>query len=179
MRKRKPASQLGMDSNVTRRDFLNGVGITVGASLLGADPFLLETSGSPMLLSHRKRTPTTTRLQKPACVAVTWARLKSRPALLQIFRPESLQVDELLQRGTFFEFRAANRLLLGYGGTQFDRGAGTLQRGSHWTSQGNRYRRQGNVRCRQTRSGSRSSFDTRSGHSNSYRGSRTQRSAPP
>jgi spermidine dehydrogenase len=47
MGKRKPASQLGMDSNVTRRDFLNGVGITVGASLLGADPFLLETFGVP------------------------------------------------------------------------------------------------------------------------------------
>ena len=47
MRIRKPASQLGMDSNVTRRDFLNGVGITVGASLLGADPFLLETFGVP------------------------------------------------------------------------------------------------------------------------------------
>jgi spermidine dehydrogenase len=39
--------QLGVGSNITRRDFLNGVGITVGASLIGPNPFLLETFGVP------------------------------------------------------------------------------------------------------------------------------------
>jgi spermidine dehydrogenase len=34
-----------MSSNITRRDFLNGVGITVGSSLLGTDPFLLNVFG--------------------------------------------------------------------------------------------------------------------------------------
>jgi len=39
--------QLGMGSRITRRDFLNGVGITVGASLCAENPFLVETFGVP------------------------------------------------------------------------------------------------------------------------------------
>ncbi len=42
MSRKKRERDLGMTSNITRRDFLNGVGITVGASLLGYDPFLLD-----------------------------------------------------------------------------------------------------------------------------------------
>src|SRR6266480_2428042 len=38
---------LGMGSNITRRDFLNGVGITVGSSLLRSNPFLLSVFGVP------------------------------------------------------------------------------------------------------------------------------------
>src|SRR5580693_269858 len=38
---------LGMNSNITRRDFLNGVGITVGSSLLGSNPLLLNVFGVP------------------------------------------------------------------------------------------------------------------------------------
>jgi hypothetical protein len=38
MDKEKRERELGMGSHITRRDFLNGVAITVGASLLGVDP---------------------------------------------------------------------------------------------------------------------------------------------
>jgi len=38
---------LGMDSNITRRDFLNGIGIAVGARFIGPDRFFLETFGVP------------------------------------------------------------------------------------------------------------------------------------
>ena len=38
---------LGMDSNITRRDFLNGVGIAVGATFISPDRFFLETFGVP------------------------------------------------------------------------------------------------------------------------------------
>jgi spermidine dehydrogenase len=47
MSKKTRERELGMGSNITRRDFMNGVGITVGASLMGANPFLLETFGVP------------------------------------------------------------------------------------------------------------------------------------
>lgn len=39
--------RLGMGSPINRRDFLNGVGITVGASFVRGDRFLLETFGVP------------------------------------------------------------------------------------------------------------------------------------
>ena len=38
---------LGMDSNITRRDFLNGIGMAVGATFIGPDRFFLETFGVP------------------------------------------------------------------------------------------------------------------------------------
>jgi spermidine dehydrogenase len=47
MSRKKRDRDLGMNSNITRRDFLNGVGITVGSSLLGCDPFLLDVFGVP------------------------------------------------------------------------------------------------------------------------------------
>jgi hypothetical protein len=34
-----------MGSDIVRRDSLNGIAITVGASFLGADPFLLDAFG--------------------------------------------------------------------------------------------------------------------------------------
>src|SRR5262245_59525143 len=39
--------RLGMGSPITRRDFLNGVAITVGGSLVDGNRFLLETLGVP------------------------------------------------------------------------------------------------------------------------------------
>lgn len=47
MPSKKRDRQLGMGSRITRRDFLNGVGITVGASLCAENPFLVETFGVP------------------------------------------------------------------------------------------------------------------------------------
>jgi spermidine dehydrogenase len=47
MSRKKRDRDLGMNSNITRRDFLNGVGISVGSSLLGCDPFLLDVFGVP------------------------------------------------------------------------------------------------------------------------------------
>ena len=39
--------ELGMQENITRRDFLNGVSVAVGASLLAANPLWLEAFGVP------------------------------------------------------------------------------------------------------------------------------------
>jgi hypothetical protein len=39
--------ELGMQQKITRRDFLNGVSFTVGASLLAANPMWLEAFGVP------------------------------------------------------------------------------------------------------------------------------------
>jgi spermidine dehydrogenase len=39
--------ELGMEREISRRDFLNGVSIAVGASLVGADPTWLEAFGVP------------------------------------------------------------------------------------------------------------------------------------
>jgi spermidine dehydrogenase len=47
MNRKKREHELGMASNIARRDFLNGVGIAVGASLIGKNRFLLETFGVP------------------------------------------------------------------------------------------------------------------------------------
>ena len=47
MSRKRRDRDLGMSSNITRRDFLNGVGITVGSSLLSSNPFLLNVFGVP------------------------------------------------------------------------------------------------------------------------------------
>lgn len=47
MGREKRERDLGMGLNIARRDFLNGVAIMVGASLLGPDPFLLDAFGVP------------------------------------------------------------------------------------------------------------------------------------
>ena len=47
MSRKRHHRDLGMTSNITRRDFLNGVGITVGSSLLRYNPFLLNVFGVP------------------------------------------------------------------------------------------------------------------------------------
>src|SRR5438309_3895638 len=47
MSRKRRDRDLGMSSNITRRDFLNGVGITVGFSLLGTDPVLLDVIRVP------------------------------------------------------------------------------------------------------------------------------------
>src|SRR5438552_14072876 len=47
MSRKRRDRDLGMSSNITRRDFLNGVGITVGSSLLGTDPVLLDVIRVP------------------------------------------------------------------------------------------------------------------------------------
>ena len=47
MSRKRRDRDLGMTSNITRRDFLNGVGITVGSSLLDSNRFLLNVFGVP------------------------------------------------------------------------------------------------------------------------------------
>jgi spermidine dehydrogenase len=47
MSRKKRERGMGMNPKITRRDFLNGVGITIGAPLLGYDPFLLDVFGVP------------------------------------------------------------------------------------------------------------------------------------
>jgi spermidine dehydrogenase len=58
MRKKRRERDLGMSSNITRRDFLNGVGITVGSSLLGSNPFLLNVFGVPDSAFAPEKDPT-------------------------------------------------------------------------------------------------------------------------
>ncbi len=47
MSQEKRDRELGMQQNITRRDFLNGVSIAVGSSLLAANPLWAETFGIP------------------------------------------------------------------------------------------------------------------------------------
>ncbi|MGB8065843.1 MAG: NAD(P)-binding protein [Candidatus Sulfotelmatobacter sp.] len=47
MSQEKRDRELGMKQNITRRDFLNGVSIAVGTSLLGANPVWVEAFGIP------------------------------------------------------------------------------------------------------------------------------------
>jgi spermidine dehydrogenase len=44
---KKQNSLLGVDRDITRRDFLNGVSVTVGASLIPADPLWRKVFGAP------------------------------------------------------------------------------------------------------------------------------------
>jgi spermidine dehydrogenase len=59
MSRKRCERDLGMNANITRRDFLNGVGITVGgSSLLGSNPFLLNVLGVPDSAFAPEKDPT-------------------------------------------------------------------------------------------------------------------------
>jgi spermidine dehydrogenase len=47
MNDKKPDNQLGIDRDITRRDFLNGVSVAVGAALIPADPLWRKAFGAP------------------------------------------------------------------------------------------------------------------------------------
>ena len=47
MNDKKPDNQLGMDRDITRRDFLNGVSVAVGASLIPAEALWRTAFGAP------------------------------------------------------------------------------------------------------------------------------------
>ena len=47
MSQKKRDRELGMEQRITRRDFLNGVSIAVGTSLLAANPLWVEAFGIP------------------------------------------------------------------------------------------------------------------------------------
>ena len=69
MRKKRDRA-LGMDRTITRRDFLNGCAVTVGASLAAGQPCL---AGSACLrrMPRPKRIQAITHLPKPECGAAT------------------------------------------------------------------------------------------------------------
>jgi spermidine dehydrogenase len=54
----KQDRELGMQQKITRRDFLNGVSFTVGASLLAANPLWLEAFGVPQSPFAPEKDPT-------------------------------------------------------------------------------------------------------------------------
>ena len=68
--------ELGMGCKITRRDFLNGVSIAVGSSIVAANSPWLEAFGVPQSPSLRKKIRTITRPLRPACAAVTTDRGK-------------------------------------------------------------------------------------------------------
>jgi spermidine dehydrogenase len=58
MSQEKQDRELGMQHKITRRDFLNGVSFTVGASLLAANPLWLEAFGVPQSPFAPEKDPT-------------------------------------------------------------------------------------------------------------------------
>jgi spermidine dehydrogenase len=58
MSQEKQDRELGMQHKITRRDFLNGVSFTVGASLLAAHPLWLEAFGVPQSPFAPEKDPT-------------------------------------------------------------------------------------------------------------------------
>src|ERR1700736_2301654 len=54
----KQDRELGMQQKITRRDFLNGVSIAVGTSLLAANPLWLEAFGVPQSPFAPEKDPT-------------------------------------------------------------------------------------------------------------------------
>ncbi len=67
-----------MGREITRRDFLNGVSIAVGSSLIAKNSTWLNAFGIPQSPSLRRKTPAIIRPPKPACAALTMVRGKLR-----------------------------------------------------------------------------------------------------
>jgi spermidine dehydrogenase len=149
--------ELGMHSKIARRDFLNGMGIAVGASMLGVDPFLADAFGVPQIafapekdpsyyppsktglrgshigsfevahaLRDGKKWPEAQDEKETYDLIVVGGGISGLSAAYfyrKAFGPNSKILvldnhDDFGGHAKRNEFRAGNRLLLGYGGTQ-------------------------------------------------------------
>src|SRR5437879_2966295 len=163
MSRKKRERDLGMNSDITRRDFLNGVAITVGSSLLGADPFLLGVFGVPDSAFAPEKDPnyyppskTGLRGSHPGSFEVAhllrdgkqWPEAQEEKETFDLivigggmsglsaayffrksFGPKANIIildnhDDFGGHAKRNEFRAGDRVLIGYGGTQSIEGPG-------------------------------------------------------